>query len=71
MRSADHQAAHYEISSSPCYLIRVRHNYPILQYTQPMLLPHCERPNFAPILITGKIIVMYLVGQGARGSAFG
>jgi len=51
--STDHQGPHYVVFSTSFYLVPLRSKYlfqhPILTQPQPMFLPQCERPSFAPI----------------------
>ena len=53
VNSRDHEAPHYVIFSTPCYLVPLRPKYPplhpILTHPQPTFLPHCERPSFTQI----------------------
>ena len=52
VRSTDHQAPHYVVFSTPCYLVPLRPQYspqnPILKHPHPSFLPQCERPSFTP-----------------------
>jgi hypothetical protein len=47
VRSTDHDAPHYEVFSTSCYLVPLRPKYfsqhPILKH------PQCQRPSFTPI----------------------
>ena len=47
------------ISSSLLSLSSSRH--PILEHTQPMFVPHCERPSFKPIKTAGSITVRHIL----------
>jgi hypothetical protein len=53
MRSEMHEAYHYAILSDPCrYFLSVRSKYlsqqPLLENSNPILTPVCERPTFIP-----------------------
>jgi len=53
MRSTDHLAPRYAVSSIPRYLVHPRSKYSpqthILKHPQLPFLPQCQRPSFTPI----------------------
>ena len=50
--NTDHEAHHFVVFSTPCYLVPLRPKYstqhPNLKHPQPTFLPQGERPSFTP-----------------------
>jgi hypothetical protein len=58
VRSTDHEACHYEVSCTSCYLLFIRPKYPHLHPIL-MFFPHCDRIRWTPIQTSGKVTVLY------------
>jgi len=65
VRSTNHLAPCYAISSIPRYLVPPRSKYSpqhhVLKHPPLPFLPQCQWPSFTPIQNTGKIIVLYIL----------